>query len=361
MDKRSVSSLVGAIGLLFSALAGCSGGEPKDRTPAEDGLAAVKLGISPYPDTGLPVLTDKQGLFKQEGLSVELKILQWGEVMPALASGSLDVVIQNMNSFQEVYGNLKAKGKELVFYRPLFVFRGGGLMVRGNSGMVPLSEMLKRNPNRAQALRQTILQLKGKAVITPHGTDHEQMVLAALKLAGLEPKKDVRLRYAEGDDGVAAFVGGEADACTGGLVQRLAVEQRGGYVLFEMDDVTPPVINGLITTRDFAERNPKTLDKLAASWFATIRYMDADPKGRSKPFLDFLASQGSARFTPEQYVSVWQKGDVFPRSEEEAAKLFDDPSSKYYWKNSWSAIARFLLESKKIATPAPESAYWHGK
>lgn len=357
MMRNFTYSWLVATTALCLLLTGCNDGKNGPGNGSDSVMATVRLGMSPYPDTGLPVVSEQQGFFKKEGLSVKLKALQWGEVMPALASGSLDVVIQNMNSFQEVYGNLKGKGKELVFYRPLFVFRGGGLMVRGDSGLVSLSGMQKRYPNRQDALKRTLQQLRGKTILTPHGTDHEQMVLAALRIAGLDAKRDVRLRYAEGDDAVAAFVGGEGDACTGGLVQRLAIEKRGGFVLFEMDDVTPPVINGLITTREYAEKNRAVLDRLAEAWFATIRYMDSDPKGRSKPFLDYLASQGSARFTSEQYVNVWQKGDVFPKTHEEAKQLFDDPESKYYWKNSWKAISDFLLQSKKIAAPAPESAY----
>lgn len=337
-------------------LVGCPASNSSPKQSQSEPVSTVHMGISPYPDTGLPILSEKLGYFKDAGVPVQLKALQWSEVMPALAAGSLDVVVQNMNSFQETYGNLKVKGKELVFTRPLFVFRGGALMVRGGSGLKPLSELLKAFPDRKEALRRTILQLRGKTLITPQGTDHEQMVMAALKFAGLS-ERDVRIRHAEGDNGVAAFVGGEDDAVTGGLVQRLAVEKRGGFMLFEMDDVMPPVINGLICTKDFAEKHKSELDKIADAWFKTIQYVDQDPKGRSQSFLDYLASQGSAKFTPDQYVNVFRQGDVFPKTREEAKKLFDDPNSKYYWKASWDAIGQFLLASNKIKAAAPPSAY----
>jgi ABC-type nitrate/sulfonate/bicarbonate transport system substrate-binding protein len=346
--------------IVATALGGCRENRPSPGAPVGNTGATspiVRLGISPYPDTGLPVMTEKLGLFKKNGVHADLKVLQWGEVMPALASGSVDVVIQNMNSFHEVCANLKAKDVDLVFERPLFVFRGGGLMVRGKSGMAPLADMLTRYPNRKEALRRTILQLRGKTLITTRGTDHEQMVLAALRLAGLRPNVDVKVKYAEPDNAVAAFVGGEGDGCTGGLVQRLAVQQRGGYVLFEMDDVAPPVINGFITTRKYAEQHRAELDRLAAAWFQTVQYIDGDPKGRSKPFLDYLAGQGSARFTPEQYVNVWRQGDVFPTTGKEAQRIFTSPDSKYYWKNSWSSIGKFLVETKKTSAAAPEAAY----
>ena len=347
-------AIVAAAGL---GLTGCHREIPPPVQPTSTPMSAVRIGISPYPDTGLPVMTEKLGFFKQNNIKADLKVLQWGEVMPALASGSVDVVVQNMNSLHEVYQNLKNKNLELVFDRPLFVFKGGGLMVRGNSGLTPLTKMLKRFPDRQAALKQTILQLKGTTLITTQGTDHEQMVLKALKLAGLRPNVDVKIKYAEPDDAVAAFVGGEGTACTGGLVQRLAVQRRGGYVLFEMDDVTEPVINGLITTRKYADTHQSELDKLSKAWFETVAYMDADPKNHSKPFLDFLAGQGSARFTPDEYVSVWHDGDMFPKTEAEARAAFESPDSKYYWRRSWDSIGSFLVETKKISSAAPESAY----
>lgn len=346
---------IAAIAVLL--LAGCHRNQSVNGRGESNPTSPVRLGTSPYPDTGLPVMTERLGLYKKNGVNVSLKVLQWGEVMPALASGSVDVVIQNMNSFDEVYANLKSKDVDLVFYRPLFVFKGGGLMVRGNSKLMTFAQMLKQYPNRQQALKQTIKQLRGKTIITTQGTDHEQMVLAALKLAGLQPNTDVKIKYAEPDDAVAAFVGGEGDGCTGGLVQRLAVQKRGGYVLFEMDDVSPPVINGFITTRKYADTHRDDLDRLSKSWFQTVAYMDADPQGRSKPFLDFLAGQGSARFTPEEYVNVWRQGDVFPKTEDASRAMFENAASKYYWKNSWNSIGQFLVATKKVSVAPPASAY----
>src|SRR5690349_4136044 len=63
----------------------------------------IRYGITPYQDSGLPVVAAMKGWYKEEGLNVELVPLAWGDVVTALSSGSIDVAIYNLNSFLAPY------------------------------------------------------------------------------------------------------------------------------------------------------------------------------------------------------------------------------------------------------------------
>ncbi len=62
----------------------------------EDGEPTkIKLGISPFQDTMLPIIGEEKGWFDEAGLDVELTTLGWDAVMPAVASGAVDVAVNN--------------------------------------------------------------------------------------------------------------------------------------------------------------------------------------------------------------------------------------------------------------------------
>jgi ABC-type nitrate/sulfonate/bicarbonate transport system substrate-binding protein len=56
----------------------------------------VRLGVPPLGDTSLPVIGAKKGWYKDEGLSVEIKALDWNEIHASLADGKIDVGISNI-------------------------------------------------------------------------------------------------------------------------------------------------------------------------------------------------------------------------------------------------------------------------
>ena len=322
----------------------------------------IVYGVSPYQDTILPVVADLEGWYKEEGLDVEIRVLPWGEVMNSLAAGAVDVAIQNFNSFQAPYHNINERGGDVIFYYPFYVFKGAAIMIRKDGPIKSLEFYLKEYPNsREKAIEETVKQLKGKTVITTKGTEMEQIVLSAIDKAGLKPNQDVKIIHALPDDGLNAFLGGAGDAYSGGLTERTKAKKEGAIEMVESADLAPPVIDGIVTTRKFANSHEKELSKLINLWFKTIRFMEDDLDNRSIIVIDYLGKVGSVKYTVDEYKYTWFYMEVYPKYPEEAKKLFLDENSNFYWKRSWDSNNEFLTKDRKIPAPVPYDAFWGNK
>lgn len=319
----------------------------------------IVYGISPYQDTILPIVAEKKGWYVQEGLKVKLKVLPWGAVMNALASGSVDVAIQNFNSFQASYENINLQGGDVVFYYPLFVFKGAAIIIRGDGKIKPLSEVSKSYPHdREKAIMEIAKQLAGKTVITTKGTEMEQIVLAAIKKAGLNADKDVKIIHAEPDDGLNAFISGTGDAYSGGVTERTEASRHGAIIMLESADLNPPVIDGLVTTEHFARDHEEELLKLIALWYKTIDFMEKDLDENSKIVIEYLSTVSSTRYSVEEYKYTWFNTEVYPKNSTEMNDQVLSETALYYWKQSWNANNKFLLAEKKVKNPVPYAAFW---
>ncbi len=318
----------------------------------------IRFGITPYQDTALPVVADKLGWYSQNGIEVEFVPLAWGDVMLALSSGSIDASIYTINAFQAPYQSASPGTLKPVFYCPIYVFKGTAIMVHENSGIKPFRESLGESvAQRDERVAQAARQLKGKRIAVTEGTEYEQIVLAALSLAGLDSRRDVTLIHASPEDALAAFLSGNVDAFGAGLTERVEARRHGGTEFLVSADVSQPSINGIVTTSKFATGNQASLDAMLKIWFQTVRFVGTDPKKNSEFVREYLAGKASTRYTPDEYAIAWTF-DVFPDSPDAAANLFNKDSSPYYWKTAWKKTSEFLIQEKKIKSPVPESAYW---
>lgn len=91
----------------------------------------IRYGISPYQDLAMPKIAEGLGLYQREGLDVELVTIAWEDVIPSLAAAgqSVDVAIASVNTLLPRAENINLKGGgDVVFYFPLWVFKGAALM-----------------------------------------------------------------------------------------------------------------------------------------------------------------------------------------------------------------------------------------
>lgn len=355
MKKRVI--IIGAVVILAAILTIVFWKRQGTQSPT---MVTVRYGITPYQDSALPVVANELGWYKEAGINFELVPVSWGDVPTALSSGSIDVAIYNLNSFQPSYENASKGSFKPIVYCPVYLFKGQAIMVKSNSGM----EVLKDQPGETDEQREAraikvISQLRGKRIAVTEATELEQIVLAALKKANMT-KDDVKLIHASPEDSLAAFLAGDVDAFAAGLTERVEARRHGGTELLVEADVMAPVIDGIITTESFAQKNPEVMDKLVGLWFRTIRFMEADLNKNSAHILKYLSTAASTRYTPEEYSIAWTF-DVFAHDAKEADKLFNDPNSTGYWKKAWDANNEFLQQQGKIKTPVPYSAYWGDK
>lgn len=316
----------------------------------------IKYGITPYQDTVLPVLAQEMGWYARENLMVQFVNVGWSDVPLGMASGSVDVALYNFDSFMSSWPALREAGKELVFYAPMYVWNGAAIMVKGDGALKPVGDLTGLSAaQRAERIKASIDQLKGKKIALTRGTTFEQTVLDALRVGGLSPK-DVEIINARPEDALAAFLSGGVDAFSAGLTERIQAQRHGAVPLVVGTDVSLPVIDGLITTRDFANGHDEELQKLVDLFFESVRYVAVDPAGRSKVLRDYLRGKASVDYSPEEYAIAWTF-QHFSSSREEAVSDFLHPDSRYYWKPIWQANSKFLVDEQKIKEPIPLTAF----
>jgi ABC-type nitrate/sulfonate/bicarbonate transport system substrate-binding protein len=320
----------------------------------------IQYGISPFQDTAMPVVAQSLGLYDKAGLNVQLVTLPWEDVIPSLASRgrTIDLGLGSINLLLPRTQNINIiGGGDVIFYYPLYVFKGAALMMHRNSGLRPVSYFLKLYPNdQRRALREAMQQIKGMTVGLPQGTPYEQMLMAAFNAAGKDYRKEVDLRYVKLADALPAFLSNQLDIAGAGVTQRTEVERSGDQVFLQMDDIGFAEIIGIVTTKHFAETHKQQLADFIRIWFDGIDYLMADVDHHSAAVLSYLAKNASTKYTLDEYKKALNF-QVFPRSEKEARELFFEASGRYYWKRTWDIVDDYLLTSGAIKQPTPYSYF----
>lgn len=331
-------------------------------TSATDHQAAqttkITLGISPFQDTLLPLVAEKKGWFKQAGLDVNLKTLGWNAIMPTVASGAVDVAINNTTGVVSVAN----RAPEVIYWYGWNPFtQGSALILRPSSGLKTLASFEKRGMSHAAARTASFKQLKGKTIVTAMATDMGKQVVAALKSVGLGTN-DVKIIDLDPDQGLAAFLSGTGDAYLGGIPQRTRALSEGMKILASGPDLAPPPINGFVTTSKFATKNQDAMLRLLHVIFRTVRYCNAKTIDCAKIIVGQLNSQTGANLTNKNYLDFWQKLETYMGSASEVQKHILSPRGYSYWKKTWDGDNTFLYrESKQIPKPVATSHFWGNK
>ncbi|MFI2711235.1 ABC transporter substrate-binding protein [Micromonospora sp. NPDC018662] len=339
-----------ALGLTVAALAlaatACN--SDADSGPAEDGTTTIRLGISPFQDTMIPIIAEEKGWFKAAGLNVELKSLAWDAIMPAVASDGVDAAINNTTGVVSVAN----KAPNVVYWYAWNPFtEGSALMGKKGSGLKPLDEYVADGLSEADARAETFKQLKGRTIVTTMSTDMGKQVVAALESVGLS-QKDVKIVDLDPDQGLAAFLSGTGDAYLGGIPQRVRATAEGMPVLASGPDLAPPPINGLVTTTDFATANEEALLKLVNTFHRIVRYCDANTAECGKIITDRLNKDTGANLTVQGFQDFWQKFELYAPNAKATKELILDPGGVSYWKKTWDGDNSYLTSNGSIPKAA---------
>lgn len=343
MKKRLVVLFV-LSGLLVP---GCRDNMPQKR---------VRLGISAFQDTLLPILAAKRGWFREEGLDVEIVILGWQAVQESLAAKAIDVGINNISAVVSTY----AAGPGFVYAYGFNTFDDGfALMVRPDGKLMPLSTFLSKGLQRADAAKLTAAQLKGKTVITTSNTDMEQGVAAAAKRGGLNFQADVQILNLPPADGLAAFIAGQGDAYIGGIPQRAAATRQGMVEMLTGADIGPAPINGFVTTKEFAETQMPQLLALIKVWFRVVDHVNNNLSAAAEEMAAELNKNGNSGFTPAEFKQFWNKLEHYPANPREVEEDILRPTGRNYWKARWDDCNDYFFDvTRRIPAPVkPEGVF----
>jgi len=247
------------------------------------------------------------------------------------------------------FENAAQKPPKPVFFAPLYVFKGQAIMVHSER------HLATTDAAEGKSIAQIASEPKGMRIGVTEGTELEQIVLAALKRAGLNTS-EVQIIHSAPADALAAFISGDLDAFAAGLTERIEARRHGGVELLTASDVMRPVIDGIVTNENVVNKRADVSDKITLDWFRTIRYIHSDVENNSKEILEYLRTTASTRYTPKEYAIAWTF-DTFPLTAKAANDMFNEPTGKFWWKSSWDSINEFLLGSGKITRPVPYDAY----
>ncbi len=312
----------------------------------------IRFGISPFQDTLIPMLGQSMGWYEEEGLDIEFKILGWTEVQEALSSTARDRVDIAINNETAVVAT-NHRNKQLVYVYGFNTFDAGfALMGRPTGKIRPLESFLAPTTDRRDAIRQAAAQLRSSTVITTANTDMEQGVAAAAERGGLDFSRDIKIINLNPDDGLAAFLSGQGDLFIGGLPQRFRAKKEGMIEIMTGIDLGPVPINGLVSTRNFVEKNQDVILKILKVWFRSVQFIDSNIEKGAKIIIDILNNNSAARFTVDDFKAMWNKLESFPPTPEAIRSDILEPSGRNYWKARWDDCNNYFFKIKH-AIPAP--------
>ena len=151
-------------------------------TAASEDPTKIKLGISPFQDTMLPIVAEQKGWFEEAGLDVELTTLGWDAVMPAVASGAVDAAINNTTGVVSV----ATRAPEVIYWYGWNPFtEGSALMGRPDIGLKTVDGLVADGVPYEEARTQVFEQLADLTVVTTMATDMDKQVSAALESVGV--------------------------------------------------------------------------------------------------------------------------------------------------------------------------------
>ncbi len=252
---KSVAAVAAA--LFLAAAAQAQAPERKDVTLGVGGANSLYY---------LPLaLADKLGFFKEQGLNVEINDFKGGsQSLNALVAGSADVVT---GAYEHTL-RMQVKGQPIVAVIELGRYPGISLAVK---------------KDRADKIKSPA-DLKGAKVgVTAPGSSTNMIVQYLMVKAGLKPDDASFIGVGAGPGAVAAMRKGEIDAISN-IDPMIAMLEAAGDVVIMAEtrttDGTSKVLGGpmsagvLYTRKDFADKNPNTVQALVNAFYKTLKWLD---------------------------------------------------------------------------------------
>lgn len=317
---------------------------------------SINLGISPFQDTMLPIIAEQKGWFAEAGLEVNLSTLGWDAVMPAVASGAVDVAINNTTGVVSV----AERSPDVIYWYGWNPFtEGSALMGRPDIGLDTVNGLVEQGADYEEARTRAFSQLQGLTIVTTMATDMGKQTVAALESVGMDTS-DVEIVDMNPDQGLAAFLSGTGDVYLGGIPQRTRATAEGMIVVASGPDLAPPPINGFVTTESFATDNEVAMLKLMNVMFRIVRFCNENTVECGEIITSELNSQTGAEMAVEDFTGFWQVFENYAGNAAEVEEIILSPDGYSYWQSTWDGDNEFFLESGDIDEPVDASVHFWG-
>ncbi len=303
--------------------------------PQAHAADAVKFGISPHPDSLLPLIGSDAGKawYKAENLTVDFEMMRWRDLPNAVATGKVDVAISDLAM---VVANHE-KHPDLVYWYGISTMDNGyALMIRPGGSLKTVEQLAETLHDHGQAVQAATLQLRDRTVIVTGQSEMEQALSIIARNAGLHFAKDdsseIKTIDLRPDDGLKAFEAGQGDAFMAPLVQHMLAEKAGMVEMLSGADFGAAPIVGFITTRSYADSHRAEMLKLLHLWFRTVNFVQGNEHEAAEIVAAAMAKGGTPGFTAADFEASWQTLEHYPLSAQDAANAILDPDGPNYWK-----------------------------
>jgi NitT/TauT family transport system substrate-binding protein len=255
---------------------------------AAPAVAQTKLTIGMSGWTGFAPLTlaEKAGIFKKNGLDVEIKFIPQATRHLALAAGAVQCVATTVETFV----TWNANGVQVTQFLLLDKSNGGdGIAVRKNIN--------------------SFADLKGKAIgVDSPGTSPYFVLAYMLKKNGMT-MKDVKLVSLSPQAAANAFIAGQNDAAQTYEPFMSAVRDKpdAGKILATTKDY-PIVIDTFGCPRNYLRANPKVAEAIVKSWYEALEMIKTDP-AKSNEIMGAAVKQTGEQFAKSSQFIAWQTRD----------------------------------------------------
>ncbi|WP_370944885.1 ABC transporter substrate-binding protein [Amycolatopsis sp. cg5] len=302
--SRRLTALFCALTLAgAAALSGCSS------DTAADG-AKITLGFSAWPGWFPWQVAQEQGLFKKNGVNVDLKYFDsYTDSINALSTGAIDGNSQTLgDTVASVSGGAKLS------------------IVLVNDNSTGNDKVIAREGITGVA------DLKGKKVAVEQGAVDHYLLLLALQQAKLT-EKDITLVPMVTDQAAAAFLSGQVDAVAAfAPFTSKALERPGSKAIATSAEFPGAIPDHLVLGEKISKEHPKEVQAIVNTWFETLAWI----KDNKDPATDIMAKRagvnladyrsydsGTSIFTKQQNIDAFTPGVTPQHLNFQAGKIAD--------------------------------------
>jgi NitT/TauT family transport system substrate-binding protein len=215
----------------------------------------MRLGMTTWVGYGPMFLARDKGFFKENGLDVELRIIEDASIyMAAVAAGELD---GNASTIDEI---MKYRSPEFCFKAVLALddsHGGDGVLVQ--EGVNSLKD------------------LKGQQVGMNEGSVSQFWFNILLTKEGMT-EKDLQITNMTADDAAAAFIAGQIPAAvTWEPHLSLVRAKKQGKVLIDSSQTPGLIVDVVDLTCDYIKNNPKDVEAFTKGVYKAVEFIKTNP------------------------------------------------------------------------------------
>ena len=215
-------------------------------------LPKITLALSGWTGFAPITLAKEAGIFKKNGIEVEIKKMPSANRHQAMAAGEVQAIATTIDT-HVMYASAGVPVTQVLV---LDSSHGGdGIVVRPSIN--------------------SVADIKGKEVAVEYGGVSQFWLAYVLKKNGLK-LDDIKATNLKPSDAASAFIGGQFDVALTYEPYLSNVRANNGKILVTSDQTPGVIIDTVAFTPEYIEKNPKVVQALVDSWFEALDMIKAD-------------------------------------------------------------------------------------